>query len=305
MSTTSSKIGQFWRLLAAPPAQVEVSYAYNTTLNLQIWLSTFPWRPTAGWAVVAALLSTGLLAQPFDLNWQMLALLLLLVDLLWGGIWRLAAGRSEMLPLHTQVVPQRVWLPYLQPDSPAHKLFGWDNSGVLPLLFRVALPSVALALALASVLGVTAVGLTGLVVLISILGWTSRRALAMRPQLLQSIATIGLPWLLTLQLLPHAGEGTPALTPLTSLTLLWVLHNWGEGRLLCAPHDWLGRGLLALAEIGIILLLVLVRSPLWLGLLVVIWLPAWLLLYLGQPLQRVSVWWLAAMLISALALGQV
>jgi hypothetical protein len=183
-------------------------------------------------------------------------------------------------------------------------LLGWDESGVLPLLFRVALPSVILALALASVLGVTAVTMTGLVVLISLLGWTSRRALAVRPLLLQSVATIGLPWLLTLRLLPGLGEPGGGLTPLTVLALLWILHNWGEGRLLCAPDDWLGRGLLALAEIGIVVLLVVVRSPLWLGLLVVIWLPAWFLLYLGQPLQRVTVWWLAAMLISALALGQ-
>lgn len=281
-----------------------MSYAHNTTLNSQIWLSAFPWRPTAGWAALAALLSTGLLAQPEVLNWQTLALLLVLVDLLWGGIWRLAAGRQEMLPLHTQVVPQRVWLPYLQPDSPAQKLLGWDSSGVLPLLFRVALPSIALALALASVLGVIAVVMTGLLVLISGLGWTSRRALAVRPILLQSVATIGLPWLLTLQLLPAVDTASLTLTPQTLLILLWVLHNWGEGRLLCAPEDWSGRGLLALAEIGIILLLVVVRSPLWLGLLVVIWLPAWILLYLRQPLQRVSVWWLAAMLISALALGQ-
>jgi hypothetical protein len=281
-----------------------MSYASNTTLNVQVWLGAFPWRPTSAWAVLAAMLSTGLLARPFELNWQTLALVLVLVDLLWGGIWRLAAGRQALLPLHEQVIQQQVWLPYLQPRSPAYKLLGWDNTGVLPLLFRVVLPSVVLALALASVLGVTAVWMTGLLMLVSVLGWTIRRSLEAQPVLLQSIATIGLPWLLASQLLPTVqGAGWPLSQ--TGMILLWVLHNWGEGRLLCAYDDRFGLVLLAGAEVGMVLLLIFLQAPLWLGLLVILWLPAWLLIYQRQPLQRVTIWWLGALLISALALGQV
>lgn len=304
MSRQSYRISQFLRGLTPPATSVEMSYANNTTLNIQIWLGAFPWRPTSAWAVLAAMLSTGLLARPFDINWQTLALLLVLVDLLWGGIWRLAAGRQALLPLHTQVTPQQVWLPYLQPRSPAHKLLGWDNTGVLPLLFRVVLPSVVLALSLASVLGVTAVWMTGSLVLVSVLGWTSRRSLAAQPILLQSIATIGLPWLLASRLLSATVEGGWSLAQ-TGIILLWVLHNWGEGRLLCAFDDRFGWLLLAVAEAGTILLLVFIQAPLWLGLLVILWLPAWLLIYQRQPLHRVTIWWLGAMLISALALGQV
>ncbi len=304
MSRESSRISQILRGLTPPANSAEMSYAGNTTLNIQIWLGAFPWRPTSAWAVLAAMLSTGLLARPSDLNWQILALLLVLVDLLWGGIWRLAAGRQALLPLHTQVTPQQVWLPYLQPRSPAHKLLGWDNTGVLPLLFRVVLPSVVLALAVAGVLGVTAVWMTGLLVLVSVLGWTSRRSLEAQPILLQSIATIGLPWLLAAQLLPGTGEGGWPLSQ-AAMILLWVLHNWGEGRLLCAYDDRFGLLLLAVAEVGMVFLLVFMQAPLWLGLLVILWLPAWLLIYQHQPLQRVTIWWLGAMLISALALGQV
>ena len=291
------------RSVFAPATQNDVNLGNSATLNAQIWLGQFPWRPTAAWAVVSALLATGLLTRRVELNWQTVALLLLLTDPLWGSIWRLAAGRAELLPLHTQVIKYQVWLPYQRKDSPAARLLGWDNAGVFPLLFRVALPSVVLTGALALVLGLSALWMTGIVVLVSVLGWISRRVLQVSPALLHSIVTVALPWLLALILL---GDKTNAFAWKLQIILivLWAIHNWGEGRSIRSGDDWVGLGLLAVAEVGMVTLFILAQIPLWLAPLIILWLPAWLLIYQRQPVQRANFWWLLAMLVSALGLAQ-
>ena len=291
------------RSVFAPSVQNDVNLGNSATLNAQIWLGQFPWRPTAGWAVLAALLAAGSLTRRFDLNWQKLALLLLLVDPLWGSIWRMAAGRAELLPLHTQAVKYQVWLPYQRKDSPAARLLGCDNAWAFPLLFRVALPSVALAGALALVLSMPALWMTGLVIVVSVLGWISRRVLRVSPAFLHSIVTIALPWALVMNQLGDKAT-TVAWKLQIVLLVLWVLHNWGEGRSIRSGDDWFGLGLLAVAEVGMVTLFVLAQAPLWLAPLIVLWLPAWLLIYQRQPVERANFWWLLAMLVSALGLGQ-
>ena len=290
------------RAIFSPPVQNDVNLASSATLNAQIWLGQFPWRPTAGWTVIAALLATGLVESRFDLDWKTLALLLLLVDPLWGSLWRLAAGRAELLPLHSQAVSYEVWLPYLRPGSPAARLLGWNNAGALPLLFRVALPSLCLTGALAVVLGAPAVWMTALVMVVSLLGWVSRRTLQRTPALLHSIVTIALPWLLTINLLDSEASAAQR-APQITLLVLWVLHNWGEGRAIRSGIDWFGLALLAVAEISLITLFVLAQAPLWIAPLLVLCLPTWLLIAQGQSVQRANVWWLLAMLLSGLALS--
>ena len=49
-------------------------------------------------------------------------LLFLLVDPLWSGIWRLAAGRAEILPLHETNEQPSITLPYLRPDRSPYRL---------------------------------------------------------------------------------------------------------------------------------------------------------------------------------------
>jgi hypothetical protein len=302
VNTSTSRLTQVWRTLVALPARAEVYYSSTSSVNAQFWLGHFPWRPTAAWSVVAALLAGGLLTRPGDLNWQTLALVLLLVDPLWGSIWRLAAGRKEVLPLDSHALSYRFWLPYLEPNSPANKLLGWEGANVLPLLFRVALPSLLLSSGVALVLGPFALTLTALVALISPLGWTLRRSLEVQPVLLQSLVTIALPWLLALQQI-GGGLNESWFTPATVLALLASVHHWGEGRLLRNHEDWLGAAILALAEIGIVTLLVIAQAPFWLGMLAVLWLPAWLMIYQRRPLGRANFWWLAALLVAALGLN--
>jgi hypothetical protein len=275
----------------------------SATLNAQIWFSQFPLRPTAGWAVVAALLAAGAPARPWMLDWRELALLILLADPLWGSLWRLAAGRSEMLPLQAPAARRTVWLPYLEPGSPAARLLGWDDRGMLHLMLRVVLPTLLLALAVALVLGPTAVWLTLLVMALSLGGWIARHSVQHIPAAFHSAVTVALPWALALA---QAGisPGGEQWRSHAALIALWFLHNWGEGRSVRQTGDRLGSALLAVADIGIALLLVVARAPLWLAVLSVLWLPTWLAVYARRPLQRLGFWWLAAMLVSGLALGQ-
>ncbi len=274
----------------------------SATINAQIWFSQFPLRPTAAWTVAAALLAAGWLSQPAALDWREVALLLLLTDPLWGSLWRLAAGREELLPLHEGDAPRTVWLPYLQAGSPAARLLGWDESGVLPLVLRVVFPTAALALAIALVLGPTAMWLTGVVMMLGLTGWILRHSLGRIPATLHSAVTIALPWALTMAQMGAANMESDWHI-LAALAGLWTIHNWGEGRCLRAVDDWLGIGLLGFADIGLATLLVAAKAPLWLALMSVLWLPTWLLVYQRRPLQRLNFVWLLAMLVSALALG--
>jgi hypothetical protein len=292
-----------WRALTAPVAQGDMTLSSSATVNAQFWFSYFPLRPTAAWAAIAALLAAGTSSFGLSLGWQELALLLLLVDPLWGAIWRLAAGRLELLPLRESDVPSMVWLPYVQPGSPAARLLGWDDNGVLHLVMRVVLPSALLAIAVALTLGATAVWMTGIILALGLAGWIIRHTVGYVPALFHSAATVALPWIVTLAQVGVSSEREFWMYHVV-LVALWFIHNWGEGRLLRSSSDLLGTCLLALSDLGLALLLVVVRAPLWLALMSVLWLPTWLLIYQRRPLQRLNAWWLLGMLISSIALGQ-
>ena len=248
------------------------------------------------------LLAAGVLRRPGDLNWQALALLALLVDPLWGSIWRLAGGRQALLALPPISSDRRLALPYLQMGSPAARLLAGDHTDVWPSALRVGVPAVVVALLVAALLGTYAIGLTLLVVVLAALGWTLRRTFGRGVPLLQSIVAIGLPWALTLQQVQH---GPAEFNWLPQLVLIgcWILHQWG-GLRNSERNDLLGLLGLAAAEITLCLLLIVAQAPLWLAPLVILLLPTWLLAYQRQPLRRLRVVWLAAMLISAIAMGQ-
>jgi hypothetical protein len=294
---------RIWAALTSPVAQGDMTLSSSATINAQFWFSQFPLRPTAAWSAAAALLSVGSLSFGLSLDWRELALLLLLIDPLWGAIWRLAAGRLEMLPLRERDVPSVVWLPYLEPGSPAARLLGWDDNGVLHLIMRVALPGALLALAVSLTLSPAAVYLTGIVLVLGLAGWIVRHTVGYVPAALHSAMTVALPWALTLSQI-GVNPNDAFWTYHVVLVGLWFVHNWGEGRVLRSPNDLLGITLLALSDFGLALLLVVMRAPLWLALMSVLWLPTWLLIYQRRPLQRLNAWWLLGMLISSLAVGQ-
>ncbi len=271
-------------------------------VNVQVWMDQAIWRPAGFWAFIAGLLAAGALRRPADLNWQALALLALLVDPLWGSIWRLAGGRRALLALPPLGTGRQIALPYMQSGSPAARLLASDHTDIWPSALRVGVPAVAVAVLVAALLGTYAVGLTLLVVVLAVLGWTLRRTFNNGVPLLQSIVAIGLPWALTLEQV-HYGQGEIQWLPQFVLIGCWVLHQWG-GLRNAQQRDWLGLIALAIAEIALCALLVVAQTALWLAPLVIFLLPTWLLAYQRLPLRRLRVLWLVAMLTSAIALGQ-
>jgi hypothetical protein len=291
---------------AQPDAEIAATAAATGVINLQVWIDQAAWRPAGLWALVAGLLAAGAWRQADHLNWQGLALLALLVDALWGGIWRLAGGREALLALPRRAAAgtpaaTTLTLPYLQSGSPAARLLHGDHTDVWPSALRVGAPVALLALGVAALLGVYALGLTLLVIVLAALGWTLRRSFGQAALLLQSIVAVGLPWVLTVQQVHLATEF--AWLPQLLLPGCWVLHQWGGLRNSRAPDQW-GLALMGVAQMGMCVLLIVVQSPLWLAPLILLLLPNWLLAYQGQPLRRLRFSWLAAMLLSAAALGQ-
>jgi hypothetical protein len=281
----------------------DITFSSSATLNAQFWIEQFPWRPTSAWGALAALLLLGFGWQAVIDEWRTIILVLVLVDPLWGSIWRLAAGRDELLPLQSRVAQRHVWLPYLKPGSPAARLFDWNYVRAVPLLFRVGLPSLCLALVVAAVIDPVAIWLTCVVFLASVLAWIVRRTLNSSANFLHSLVTVALPALLTFSLFqPIAGE-TPWMVRLLLLGF-WTIHNWGEGRNLRSIADPWGLLLLGIGEMGMVSVLLFRQAPLWLAFLILLWLPTWLAIYQGQNLRRLNFIWLAAMLISAWAIGQ-
>ena len=96
----------------------------------------------------------------------------------------------------------------------------------------------AVAVLVAALLGMYAVGLTLLVVVLAALGWTLRRTFGNGVPLLQSIVAIGLPWALTLQQLQYS-QGESSGCPQLVLIGCWVIHQWG-GLRNAQQRDWFG-----------------------------------------------------------------
>lgn len=271
--------------------------------NAQVWVERSFWRPAALWAGIAGALTAGVTLDSVD--WRTLALGLLLVDVLWGSVWRLAGGREQLLPLSARSLqaPQRS-LPYLQPDSPAARLFADDHHDLWPLALRVGAPAMLLALLVAAVLGAEALVLTAAVIIIAGLGWTARHALHTIPIVLASIVSIGLPWLLTLRLMTPP-ELTRDWQPTLLLLALWVIHHWGEVRIVHDAHDAYAMVCLGASEIALCVLLVWLQAPLWLAVIVLLLLPVWLAIAQGHAVgTRMQPLWLLALLVSALTVGQ-
>jgi hypothetical protein len=295
--TAPRRLGLRWRPAAIHPATLDVMT--SGLVNVQVWADQAFWRPAALWAGLAGALSAGVTLERID--WRGLALALLLVDVLWSAVWRLAGGRKLLLPLPPRTVRQQAWLPYLQPASPAARVFSSSHQDLWPLAFRVGAPTMLLALLIAAVLGIEAVVLTLVVIMLTVLGWTARHTLHGVPIVLASLVSVGLPWLLLLR--QHAAE--PAWGATLAAAVLWTIHHWGEVRILSDGHDAIAMLLLAVGELGVCALLIVGQAPLWLAAVVLLLLPTWLAIVQGRAVgRRMQPLWLLAMLLSALALRQ-
>lgn len=292
------KFGLHWRATTAHPTSMDLMA--SGLVNVQTWADQSFWRPAALWAGLAGVLAAGAPIERID--WRALMLALLLVDVLWGAVWRLAGGRELLLPLAPRPVRQQAWLPYLQPGSPAARVFSGSHQDLWPLIFRVGAPTTLLAMLVAAVLGTEALGLTAVVAALTVLGWTARHTLHGIPIVLASLVSVGLPWLL---LLWHTGAEPAWGAAPVAAAALWTLHHWGEVRILGDKHDAIAMLLLAVGELGVCALLIVGQAPLWLAAVVLLLLPTWLAIVQGRGVgRRMQPLWLLAMLLIALALRQ-
>ncbi len=294
--------GESWRALFTPVLWRGNMPAATATLNTQIWADAAPWRLTAGWVVAAGLLAGGVLQQWQNLDGKAVLLLWLLADLLWGALWRMAGGRTAILGLGAAPSDGALRLPYMQGNSPAAQLLSLDERNSLPYLVRVALPTLLVTLLVAAALGTPALIFTGLLMATTVGGWILRRTLQTPPLLLHAVAMVTLPWLLAL-LQFGATPGSALSSAALSLGLLWTLHAWAEARVNVWQMDRLALWLMGVAQVGLLLLLVINKTPIWAPIVAILLLPTWLRALRRQPVVGLSGWWLAAFVVSAVALG--
>jgi hypothetical protein len=60
---------------------------------------------------------------------------------------------------------------------------------------------------------------------------------------------------------------------------------------------------MGVVQAGLIILLVINKTPIWAPIVAILLLPTWLRALRSQPLAGLSGWWMVAFLVSALALG--
>lgn len=278
-----------------------VRIAGSSIIDVRMWFDESPWRVAAGWTVLAAVLASGLSFADLLAQASTVALLFLLADPLWGSIWGLMSTPDSLPTIQRSMARSRVWLPYLRSGSPAARLFGMDGPSILALVYKVALPAIFLALVVSFILDPVAPWLTLALIFVSTAGWLHQQIESIPVRLLFVLATVALPWLLVVLVLGEEARLTVQLL----LAGLWALHVWGSQSYQSEDPKMWGVAALAVAQAGIGLLLIFLQLPIWLIFLALFFLPTWLALYRGEPLERVRFWWVAALLISGLALGQV
>jgi len=309
---TLKQWGRMLRGFADPSARQRLGEWYGklppstATVNLQVWGGVAIWRITAGWVLVAAIVAAGGLMQWATLDFARIVLLWLLVDPLWSALWRMAGGRNHLLSLRTgddeTPTTEALRLPYVTENSPAGQLLSLDESNAIPWLVRIALPTSVVALIVAGALGMWATILTGVMVVVAAAGWTWRRTLHLPPLALHAVALGLLPWILALLVLDVA-PGTERWGLLFALGILWTLHCWAEAHVGVWGSSSFSTALFAVAEIGIGLLLVIDKSPVYIPFVAILFLPGWLRILRREPVTGISIWWLAALLVSAVAVG--
>lgn len=280
---------------APPKSQEPTSTApADSLVAMRVWLAGSPWRLTSAWMVLAgAMVVAGF--RPFQQSLLVLLLGLLLADPLWQALWAQIAERSVCPSQSGQSRPLR--LPYVTSQGPA------GHPQLQAAVLRDMVPLLAISLLVAWLLAPWAIVLTLGVGFLASLGWLCRRAEQVAlARWLQVLVQLSLPFALGANL---AG-GWP-----TSPLDVWLLA-------LVAGYTLLGRATLALpgddrppllfAGLGTLFLVgVLLVSQLPLAAGVVGLLLAAPLFQLSQPDRRalgaIQVWWWAAGLVSALALG--
>ncbi len=272
----------------------------SALLDARLWLELSPWRVSAAWSLAAAVLAAGIGDVSRTVSPQILVLLFLLVDPLWGNMWGGLATPEALPRIHFSMLHRRPWLPYLAMGSPAARLFGMHGPGVLSVLARAWVPGVLVAFAVAFAIGMPAVWATVVVLGFAVIGWLQRYVALMPPSVLHSLVVVAAPWALGMTVF-----GLDLWSVYHwALVLLWTVHVWGANHSLDVTGARSGLGALAFAQAGIALLMIIGQAPLPLAVLGILWLATWMAIFRGQSLVNLQATWTAALLVSAAGMAQ-
>lgn len=271
-------------------AEVETdSTVAGPLVQLRIMPSRFVWRMGPAWSVLAGALAAGASLLTAEALFRMVAAMIL-ADLLWGMLRQLVPTQ----PLGTIAARPPIFLPFAQPEAPLARFLLRLSGGQSA---RAAWQTLLLGLLLTGIVsvllgpGAIVASLGALLVLIGMWGWAQR---AGQPALGVALLDVMLPWLLGALL---AGK-LQVSWQVVALGAAFTLLQWGIMRITDRPAlVWAGQG-------AVVAALVAVRQP-W-GLAVVAGLLAppmwWLAAHRANAQAHVLPWWLAAMLVAALAI---
>ena len=231
----------------------------------------------------------------------------ILADSAWGVLWRLTAADD------TDRVSRRAegdHLPYFQPHSPAGRALRMLHDIAPGASWRELTTALVLTGILGLLLGVPALLLSVVAYAVILWAWALGRA-GKQPAVCDALLNVGLPWLLGLLLardVVHWRDAVPVLLPGVVMGVAFTTLQWSTRRTYLSNGSrmsavWLGQAAVLLALIGVKQpwALVLVAA---LSLLPAMWL--WrshaLATEVEGTLQQSGPWWLAAMLVSAVAL---
>ena len=284
-------------------------------IGLRVWVGSGLglFRIGPAWAVLAGALVSGgaLFADAMPLRLVGAALL---ADSVWGVLWRMTASAADLRPDGSPgaTADGLSRLPYYQTGSPAGQALRLLRDMIAGATWHELAAAIALAAVLGLLLGIPALLLTVVAWGVTLWGWLLAQS-GRQPAACDALLNVGLPWLLGLALAGPAPAGVLAAAPAGTLPLpglalglAFTALGWGARRAFLSQGRrrggiWLGQAAVILALIALQQTAALIIAPLLLAP------PAWLIWRAAggdvrDALARSGPWWLAAMLVAAIAL---
>ena len=291
---------------AVQPRRPRLRAGAGPLIGLGISFGPGVWRIGPAWAVFAGALASGapLLGDAMPLRLVGAAIL---ADSVWGVLWRLTAA-DDIGHVNRSAEDDR--LPYFQPQSPAGRALGMLHDIAPGASWRELMAALALTGVLSLLLGAPALVLSILAYAVILWAWMLGRA-EKQPAVCDALLNLGLPWLLGLLLARDAFQlpgSMPPLLPGVMMGVAFTALQWGARRTYLSDGSrtfavWFGQGAVVVALIGL-------EQPWALVLVTALLLPPAMWLWRSRvmasgvegALRQSGPWWLAGMLLSAVAL---
>ena len=291
---------------AVRPRRPRLGAGAGPLIGLGISVSPGVWRIGPAWAVLAGALASGapLLGDAVPLRLVGAAIL---ADSAWGVLWRLTATDDTD---RANQLAEDDHLPYFQPHSPAGRALGMLHDIAPGASWRDLTTALVLTGVLSLLLGVPALVLSVVAYAVILWAWALGRA-GKQPAVCDALLNVGLPWLLGLVLARDArlwSGSAPVVLPGVLMGVAFTTLQWGTRRAYLSDGSrmfavWLGQAAVLLALIGVGQLWVLVlAAALLLPPAMWLWRSRAVATGVERALRQSGPWWLAAMLLSAVAL---